>query len=72
MINWQFFPQVCREWVKMPLLAWLLRQINLHQQKAKSAFADWCAAHEVPALNLVKGGLCLLLPRFQSPALQKC
>ncbi|HRQ36947.1 MAG TPA: hypothetical protein PLD25_03415 [Chloroflexota bacterium] len=30
----------------------LRRQINLHQQKAKSAFADWQLAHE--------GGLCLL------------
>ncbi len=32
----------------------LRRQINLHQQEAKSAFADWRLAHE--------GGLCLLLP----------
>ncbi|MBL1131218.1 MAG: hypothetical protein D8M54_22340 [Chloroflexi bacterium] len=39
----------------------LRRRFALRLQRAKSAFADWNPAHAVPALNLVKGGLRLLL-----------
>ncbi|MBL1130498.1 MAG: hypothetical protein D8M54_18620 [Chloroflexi bacterium] len=45
----------------------LRRHFALRLQRAKSVFADWAPAHAVPALNLVKGGLRLLLVQIYLP-----